>query len=560
MGKKRKNKQRKPSLSPQELKRKLAELNLSSRSAWLDKHKNKISETIYHIMLDYTKGIYGDGWRTADDILSAYKKTVNPENITRSELIKILEFDSRFVHGYQGGSVFRLKNSNKVKSIFDSTGLIAKAPFSTVNIQDNNLAFKEEYRRLLGTPRFNNDILYVALGLDFGTSYTKAAFIESVNNKGLIPFGDQPMKASVVYSDNDFTRLSMFGGTETKKQIRYFKATISPLDDYQILKDADTKNVYDSSFLCSVFFVANIIKFISLKLSAYLQASTELQINMGMPTLYDNKVAHVYRKVLHAARYISGMDCDIRTVSIDVLREWVSEAGQTFNEDEYVPGQGLDSTYPELFAEALYLLEKRSYGSGFYTIIDIGGGTADFMFIEKHNINDKQSTYTCYWASVEPLGNEIRKAMEDKKKYNSAFVSKYCEMLVKSKNDIAGFGVKLNDVQTILFGGGKLAEEHFYEKLIKANGLDPKQYGFKTSIIDFSCDDITFIQPDKLAEDQRSTSSFRFVTAYRLATKVGDDNSRLQMLHVQPSISKTGSAKDRIIEEHKIKAGYEDIN
>ena len=164
-----------------------------------------------------------------------------------------------------------------------------------------------------------------------------------------------------------------------------------------------------------------------------------------------------------------------------------------------------------------------------HMIIDIGGGTTDFMFIEKHNINNTQSAYTCYWASIEPLGNEIRKAMEDKNKYNSAFASKYCEMIITSKNDLAGFGSQLRQAQTILFGGGKLADDHYYEKLIEANRLDPKQYGFMTSIIDFSCDDINFIQSERLASDQKNPSSFRFVTAYRLATKVGDGNSRLQM-------------------------------
>lgn len=560
MGKKKKAKQWKTHLSKQERNRILADLSYSSRSEWITKHKKEIADTVYSIMLDYTKSIYGKGWRPADDILSAYKETKEPKNINRSELIKILSSDNRFGHSYLNGSVFRLKNPENIKSIFDSSGLIAKASITHDNILDNSLAFKEEYRRLLGTARFNKDALDVALGLDFGTSYTKAAFIESVNNNGLIPFGDQPMKASVVYSDDGFTKLSMFESPGMGKQIRYFKATISPLDDYQILKDSDTGNVYDSSFLCSVFFVANIIKFLSMKLSVYLQAPVELQINMGMPTLFDNNVAQVYRKVLHTARYISQMECDIRTVPIDVLRIWAYEAEQTFVEDEYIPGQGSDSTYPELFAEALYLLEKKSYGSGFYYIIDIGGGTTDFMFIEKHNINNTQSAYTCYWASVEALGNEIRKATEDKNKYNSAFASKYCEMIITSKNNLAEFGSQLRQAQTILFGGGKLADDHYYEKLIEANRLDPKQYGFMTSIIDFSCDDINFIQPERLASDQKNPSPFRFVTAYRLATKVGDGNSRLQMLHVQPSAPKIDSIKDKIIEEHKVKAGYEDIN
>ena len=406
----------------------------------------------------------------------------------------------------------------------------------------------------------NEDALFVAVGLDFGTSYTKAAFIESVNNKGLIPFGDQPMKASVVYSDNGFTSLSMFETPELHKQIRYFKATISPQDEYRILQDKSTRTPHDSSYLCAIFFVANIIRFIKLKLSVYLHAQAELQINMGMPTLHDNEVARIYRKVLHAARYIAEKDCDIITVDVDILRRWVSEAERTFDEEEYIPGYGLDSTYPELFAEALYLLERKSYGPGFYTIIDIGGGTADLMFMEKHNINDGQFSYTCYWASVEPLGNEIRKAMADKKKYMDAFSSVYREMMVKGKRDIKEFGFKLKDVQTMLFGGGKLAEGHYYEKLIAAHRLDPMHYGFTTTIVEVSCDDISFIQSNKLAADQRNPSPFRFVTAYRLATKVGDGNSRLQMLHVQPSTAKEKGTKDTILEEHKIKAGYEDIN
>ena len=563
MGKKRKNRKKKgPALSSYEIskRRRLAQLNASSRPKELARNKDKILDTVYSLMLDYTKSMYGKGWRKADDILLEYKKTDNPENINCSELIKILKSDNRFICDYQGCSVFRLRNSDKVKSVFDSSDLISHASITHSSIQDDSRAFQDEYRQLSRTAIHDDDILDVAVGLDFGTSYTKAAFIESINNKGLVPFGDQPMKASVVYSDNEFTRLSMFPDSGLKNQIRYFKATISPLNDYRILQDRATAKIHDSSYLCAIFFLANIIRFIKMKLSAYLHAQAELQINMGMPTLYDNEVARIYRKVLHTARYIAENDFDITAVDVDVLRRWASEAERSFAEDEYVPGQGLDSTYPELFAEALYLLERKSYGPGFYTIIDIGGGTADFMFIEKLNINDSQSNYTCYWASVEPLGNEIRKAMADENRYVSAFSSVYREMMVKGKKDIKEYGFKFKDAQTMLFGGGKLADDHYYEKLIAAHRLDPMQYGFNTSIIDFSCDDISFIQLNKLAADQRNPSPFRFVTAYRLAAKVGDGNSRLQMLHVQPSLQKESGTKESILEAHKIKAGYEDIN
>lgn len=561
MGKKKRHKQKKgpvPSLFV--LSRRSARLNSSSRHVKVEENKDSIQNAIYSLMLDYTKSIYGEGWRKADDILLAYKKTEDPENINLSELIRILKSDNRFVCGYQGCTVFRLSNSHKVKSVFDSSGFISHVSIAHNRIKDESFAFQDEYRQLIRAAIPKEPVLDVALGLDFGTSYTKAAFIESVNNKGLIPFGDQPMKASVVYSDNEFTRLSMFEEKDLKKQIRYFKATISPQDEYRILQDKSTRSPHDSSYICAIFFVANIIRFIKLKLSVYLHAQAELQINMGMPTLHDNEVARIYRKVLHAARYIAEMDCDIITVDVDILRRWVSEAERTFDEEEYIPGHGLDSTYPELFAEALYLLERKSYGPGFYTIIDIGGGTADFMFMEKHSLNDRQSNYTCYWASVEPLGNEIRKAMLDKKKYIDAFSSVYREMMVKGKKDIKEFGSNLENVQTMLFGGGKLAEDHYYEKLIAAHRLDPMQYGFTTTIVEFSCDDISFIQSNRLAADQRNPSPFRFVTAYRLATKVGDGNSRLQMLHVQPSAVKEQGTKDTILEEHKIKAGYEDIN
>lgn len=536
------------------------------RKELISKIKQPASNILYSIMLSYTKKTCDDGWRNAYALFDEFKNTEDYSklaiNINRDEMIKILMEDPRFEYAQRGGCIFRLKEYKNLRTIKSGSQILSNhGPVESSLVDDLSQSFLEEYERFIRNPKSWTGDTSAGLGLDFGTSFTKAAFIESINNKGLIPFGNQQMKASVVYTNDDFSELSINLRQETPKQIRYFKATISPVPDYQILMSTDTKSIKDASFVCSVFFVANILRYLKLKLSDYLRKNAELQVNMGMPTLYNKAVATVYRKVLHTALYISEKNCDIRIVPTDTLRKWINLAEQDFSEDSYNPESDFcyHSTFPELFAETLYLLRRKSFGPGFYNIIDIGGGTTDFMFLQKTLIEEKKSQFTCYQAAVQPLGNEIRK-IYDNDDFRISFVSAYRQILIESKNSAMNYNNCVPKVETILLGGGKLDGKDYFEKLIKANALDPIQYNLKTDIIDFGrIDKLDFIQKDHLAANQGEIPYFRFVTAYVLAEKAGDGNDRLQMLQVMQS-TKPIQLKDARIERNKENAGYNDIN
>ena len=521
--------------------------------------EKKVKSLVAQILTEYTRTVYGSGWRNVRDIADDIYEKDKSLNIPAPKLTTILQSDDRFEYRNNNGTEFKLRNQENLQIFSKGADILGSVSIEYIEVADNSDAFKREYENLQNEEfPFEED--EVSIGLDFGTSYTKAAYNYSLNDRSLIPFGNQNMKASVVYTDSAFSKLSMFRSAETKLQIQYFKAAMIPSEDdsYSILTDKRASDE-DFFYICSIFFVANILRYIKLKLAMHFGFSCTMQINMGMPTLYDSKVAGLYRKTLHVACALAESSINLQYMDIKEVREFASKVEKDFIEDEYKPGVGYHSVYPELFAEALYILKRNNYGSGNYCIIDVGGGTADFMFLEKRNVKDAFQFYSCHYAFVAPLGNEIRKATE-KGKYNDSFISCYREMLLASKNSLKSFGEKMTNIDVIIFGGGKFSDNNYYKKLLVQGKLDPMQYGFSVRFVDDKNSDMNFIDSINLSSEQRSFSSDRFIIAYQLAMNAGMCNEKLEMLKIIPLTVSNQSTKQYILDEYKILAGYEDIN
>lgn len=435
-------------------------------------------------------------------------------NLTEERIINVLQNNYYYKNLLSGSQLFT--NLQKPTITIKKTN---QNSVEETSIKENYQEFKKEYDFLLKNSSTKEQNEYPSIGLDFGTSFTKVAFFNSNYDKGMIPFGNQSMKSSVIYTNQHSSILSMFPNDNANRKVNYFKATVINNSNYRSLSNYHS----DFSFVASVFFVANIIKYIKLKLSDYLNSNIIYQVNMGIPTLDDCNITETYRKILHCAIIICENGYDIREVDSNTFKQWISKAEESYNSNLYEPGMGQHATFPELFAEALYLLERNDYIPGYYSIVDIGGGTTDMMLLKKYGKRDGQILYSCFYAVVKPIGNEVRKKIK-KEEYEGTFLSNFNQMIMSCKN----YADELGLIKTLLFGGGTFAEGNYYEHLIARNGLNRTQVSLSIEVNPFECNDINFIKDESIAERQ-SKSPLRFITAYRLAVNTGNgENLKMQ--------------------------------
>lgn len=245
----------------------------------------------------------------------------------------------------------------------------------------------------------------VIVGIDFGTSFTKVCFNQGGNIK-------QPLKFNVdgkqsyflpteLYYDPTSNKV-FFNKVQDGEVLRYFKYSMIKsglLTSKSLAKNNPDKNP-KAEFLCSIYYLASLIKEIKRQIADILGVSKiRYSFNMGCPIdnwrdknkdSYDIVLKLGYK--LSEERFEDGM-------ALEKLYAFYAE-----NKDVTFPNL---QTVPELYAEALWFIEKPSTGEGFYTILDIGGGTVDFATIYVSRTSDGEKQTKIYSQKVLPLGVEI---------------------------------------------------------------------------------------------------------------------------------------------------------
>lgn len=340
--------------------------------------------------------------------------------------------------------------------------------------------FSEIYRLLLkdGFSKYQKPCGY-RLGLDFGTSFTKASYaIKGDFGRVVFNLGKET-KYSVVYFDENNLTLSMFKTSDSLKRIHYFKATMSGNEEYELLKQKKVlegiKNVElkeNFEFLCSVFFIANMINYSSLYVARLYEQIPIPTVSMGIPMSWNNEQAPVYNKALHTARYIlsESFGKDITVMSLSDIYDRYKKYEPLFINDAFKPKKtnSGNMTIPEVVTEMNHLLNLKSIPLGDYCIIDIGGGTADFAFITKESfILQKDPLFDCKYALVRELGDQVRKVYRYNKKedlYEAKFSSAFNECCKGAKGKMNKKGDML--VKVYLLGGGALTDGAYYESIL----------------------------------------------------------------------------------------------
>lgn len=245
----------------------------------------------------------------------------------------------------------------------------------------------------------------VIVGIDFGTSFTKVYFNQGGNIK-------QPLKFNVDGKQSYFLPTELyydpasnkvfFDKTSDRECLKYFK--YSMINNDLVTSETLAKNNPDmnpkAEFLCSIYYLASLIKEIKIQVAGILKTSKiKYSFNMGCPIdNWSNKNKNSYDIVLKLGYKLSEEGFE-NGMTLKKLYAFYTE-----NKDITFPNL---QTVPELYAEALWFIEQPSTGEGIYTILDIGGGTVDFASIFVSRTADDEKKTTIYSQNVMPLGVEV---------------------------------------------------------------------------------------------------------------------------------------------------------
>lgn len=276
--------------------------------------------------------------------------------------------------------------------------------------------------------------MIVYIGLDFGTSYTKAAYYLGAGRKGIVTFSkdkEAEFLPSVVYYDKNKKTLSMQVQSSQAEEIRYFKYTM--LKGEALFYNAEKKsfnNEYSNFYeLCSVYFLSQCLLLIKDHLQKENpEVNFKWNINMGVPldNFSESNDKYLYDRVLKAAYDI--FQENIRgTMCLSDVYKYYSH--------DYEEHSSL-KTFPELYAEAFPLLKDTSVQDGLYIIIDIGGGTVDAacLRIAPRNEEDSKRTIEFITKMVVPYGLEILQAGVSRKQNKILNLEEYNKILDNVKD------------------------------------------------------------------------------------------------------------------------------
>jgi hypothetical protein len=272
------------------------------------------------------------------------------------------------------------------------------------------------------------------IGIDFGTSYTKACFSDLPDLHEFVKFSDgDEFRPTVIYYN--FSKKILYymkpEDLSNIETIEYFK--------YSMVKDGLPRNNHLNNenlnirpeILCSIFFLASLIKelkqyindYYSKKISSF---KIDLSFTMGVPIEnYDKEEenVHIYDKVLHIAVKLSD---ELKENSISL-----SDLYKFYENNQNIPifsfGATPINTLPELYAESLAFLSNRNIPFGAYALVDIGGGTVDMAIMCKSS----QEEFNISSKDICPLGIEVV----------SSQISKQYEYIDKVKNQLKDFRI-----------------------------------------------------------------------------------------------------------------------
>lgn len=259
----------------------------------------------------------------------------------------------------------------------------------------------------------------IYIGIDFGTTFTKVSFQVGAREgatKYSIRFS--PGQSEEAYClpsklgyDKHTDELVFTQSPESMgvDEVKYFKYSMiekgvprhRDLDKRTALKN-------DPQRLCSAFYLAHLIRSIRQKILAHPAVKGRFEshrwyINMGVPVSdFNAKPKPIYDEALNVAWQLADGDVLSERTGLTMLDALYSKGVNHSTWSDRL------NTVPELYAELIMFLQDKAVDTGFYTVVDIGGGTVDLaVFFKRIDMFSKNIDIYCVAQDVCPLGYEM---------------------------------------------------------------------------------------------------------------------------------------------------------
>ena len=330
-------------------------------------------------------------------------------------------------------------------------------------------------------PAFQRDIeIYV--GIDFGTTFSKVSFQvgdQEGTTKYSIRFGNagreedyclpsvlgyDPKEKSLVFTQ----RPDGMEGIVTVKYFKYSMIEKGVPRDVADLREGRTEN--DPQRICSAFYLGHLlrkVKEIILQHKAVKgrYKSIRWYVNMGVPVSdFAAKPKPIYDEVLNVAWNLSENKELDRTYSVASLDQFYSQW------IEHSSWSNRLNTVPELYAEIIMFLQAKTTDSGFYAVIDIGGGTVDLaIFMKRIDMYKQETDIYCVSQDVCPLGYEMYRHVLNQDMAKRKMRASYADCLLigrqNHKREMQKLFDKDGQVEHFYMGGARNVQ--FYHEIIK---------------------------------------------------------------------------------------------
>lgn len=312
----------------------------------------------------------------------------------------------------------------------------------------------------------------INIGLDFGTSFTKACWYYFDKDQRYIVkwnpdwnFEDPYFLPSIVWLD-DHNILSMTRiESSNQRQIKFFKMAIAEETIGERILPNTIETYINPYYLYTAFYISRCLWWIQQEAIHFEKGLSFKQIiwsgNVGIPISYfESKKRSIFNEIIAAACYMQKKISD--TESIELLDALYRESLHDENLKYF-------SSIPELYAEGLGFFSDYHTPEGYYTIFDVGGGTVDGAVIE-FTRNGGESKVNFITSSVKPLGMEYIALFSNNKNKMEALqkemMTQTAELIMKAKSKVLSRWRREGTLPILMCGGGHSSEWHI--KFIKA--------------------------------------------------------------------------------------------
>lgn len=329
-------------------------------------------------------------------------------------------------------------------------------------------------------PRSN--VIDVYVGVDFGTTFSKVSFQigdKAGTKKYSVCFAHRGNEAdyclpSVLGYDKE-KRTLVFTQTPEQRgleRVCYFKYSMIekgvPRDVKDLSGSGEARTSNDPQRLCSAFYLAHLLKHVKAdvrnRMPMVAQANgVRWYVNMGVPVSdFNAKPKPIYDEALNVAwKLVENGEIEDEMALSDIDRLYTKRM-------EHSTWSARLNTVPELYAEIIMFLQDKTVDSGFYSVIDIGGGTVDIAVFLKRIDQYKKAPpdIFCVAQTVCPWGYEMYKRVPPNANADRDLRVAYAECLKKARNEHSHEMAKVFDEGGVLihfYMGGARAVSAYHE-------------------------------------------------------------------------------------------------